>query len=511
MRSKTKVPGLLRTMSLVAALLLFAVTHAQDDLSKLIANADGGDIKSQCRLATLYMLGSRVNQDSDKAVYWFRQAANQGDPAAQTMLGRIYTHGVGVERDYVQAKDWLLLAARQGYAGAQSLLGDLYYLSLGVSKDWQVATMWYGKAARGGDADAQYMMGVMNDLHGGKSQDLPTAASWYRKAAEQGHSQAAFMLGMMYENGEGVPRNLIQSYMWLSLAANDGIQDAVTSRDKVARLMSEEDRTSAKAMADEKQTRIETHREEYGAPDILMERLYEIKQSGAKCAPVESFEAGGTPIAIPPPTAEFSEIGHDNREFMETYVLGNISGLIAYFVLAEDLKELTKGSDDLVMSKYAMVTSDDLVMSKYAMVMVEPSSEYVNYGASDFEDLIDGIRDEFGEEEFGVFMNSSIKETEDEFNRRMKSLDLDEATINFDKPIQLGCLFSMQNAYGFGVIMPMSIGGENMKMGSGTALMRVKQRLLIVCLYAEYKDEETVKWLRKTTGDWAAAILKANE
>lgn len=498
MRSKTKVPGLLRTMSLVAALLLFAVTHAQDDLSKLIANADGGDIKSQCRLASLYLIGSRVNQDSDKAVYWFRQAANQGDPTAQTMLGRIYTHGVGVERDYVQAKNWLLLAARQGDAGAQSLLGDFYYLSLGVNKDWQVATMWYGKAARGGDADAQYMMGVMNDLHGGKSQDLPTAASWYRKAAEQGHSQTAFMLGVMYKNGEGVPRNLIQSYTWFSLAANDSIQDAVTSRDKVARLMSEKDRTSAEALTKEKQTRIDAHREKYGAPDILMERLYEIKQSGAKCAPVESFEVGGTPIAIPPPTAEFSEIGHDNREFMEAFVAGNNSRLIAYFVLAEDLPKLTKGSDDLV-------------MSKYAMVQVVRRSEYVDCGASDLEELIDGIRDEFGEEEFGVFMNSSIKETEDEFNRRMKSLDLDLATVSFGKPIQLGCLFSMQDAYGFGVIMLLSIDGENMKLGSGTALMRVKQRLLFVCLYAEYKDEETVKWLRKTTGDWAAAILKANE
>ena len=77
-------------------------------------------------------------------------------------------------------------------------------------------------------------------------------------------------------------------------------------------------------------------------------------------------------------------------------------------------------------------------------------------------------------------------------------------------PVQLGRLFSKRDAYGIGMIMPLSMGGINMKMGMGIALMRVKQRLLFVYLYAEYKNEDTVKWLRKTTDDWADAILKAN-
>lgn len=102
-------------------------------------------------------------------------------------------------------------------------------------------------------------------------------------------------------------------------------------------------------------------------------------------------------------------------------------------------------------------------------------------GASDFKEVTDEAKKEFGD-----VMSSSMREAKEEFSSRMKSLDLEEATVSHSKPIQLGCLFSKQDAYGFGMIIPLSIGGENMKMGMGSALIRVKQRLLFVYLYSGY-------------------------
>ena len=217
------------------------------------------------------------------------------------------------------------------------------------------------------------------------------------------------------------------------------------------------------------------------------------QDSITKPAPVESYKAGGTPIAIPPPTTEMSEVGYDNREFIFEVFVPASNRLIAAFVLTKDLPKLTKGSDDLV-------------ISKYAMVQVPRRGEYMDCGASEFKEVTNSAKEQFGD-----VMSSSMKEAEDEFNRRMKSLHLDEATASFGKPIQLGCLFSKQEAYGFGMIMPLSMAGENIKMGMGVALVRAKQRLLFVYLYAEYKDEETVMWLRKATEDWADAILKTNK
>jgi hypothetical protein len=216
------------------------------------------------------------------------------------------------------------------------------------------------------------------------------------------------------------------------------------------------------------------------------------QDSGTRSIQVESFKAGGTPIAIPPPTIKMSEVGFDNREFIEVIVPPN-NRLIAAFVLTKDLPKFTK-------------ESDDLIMSKYATVQVPRRGEYMDCKSSDFQEVTNGVKKQFGDD-----MSSSIKEAEDEFNRRMKALDLDEAIMSLGKPIQLGCLFSKEDAYGFGMLMPLSMGGKNMKMGMGAALMRVKSRLLFVYLYAEYKDKETVKWLRKTTEDWSDAIMKANK
>jgi hypothetical protein len=79
------------------------------------------------------------------------------------------------------------------------------------------------------------------------------------------------------------------------------------------------------------------------------------------------------------------------------------------------------------------------------------------------------------------------------------------------QPTQLGCFFSKQDAYGFGMIIATSVGGKTMKTGVGGAILRVKKKLLFVYLNAEYKNEDTIKWLRKATEQWSDAVLQANQ
>ena len=224
----------------------------------------------------------------------------------------------------------------------------------------------------------------------------------------------------------------------------------------------------------------------------LLATIGNAHQTTAKPPPVQSFTAGGIPIAIPPPTTEMTEVGYDHRAIIEIFVPAN-NRLIAGFVLTQDLPKITQ-------------KSDGLVMAQYALVEVPRRGEYMDCSASDFSKVTAGAREKFGD-----FISLSTKEVEEEFNRRLKSLDLNELKVGFGKTVQLGCLFSKQDAYGFGMITPVSIGGTTSKMGLGAAIVRAKQRLLFVYLYAEYKSEDTVRWLRKATEDWADAILKANK
>jgi hypothetical protein len=220
-------------------------------------------------------------------------------------------------------------------------------------------------------------------------------------------------------------------------------------------------------------------------PHMIHAEMNKPKQS-------ESFKAGGVPISIPPPTTQFVEAGIDNRKLMEVFVAPN-NRLLCAFVLANDLPRLSKGGDDFV-------------ISKYAMAQVPRRGENMDCEASDFKKVTDGAKATFGD-----VVTSSVKEAEEEFNRRMKSLNLDEAKVSIGQPTLLGCLFSKPDMYGFGMITAVSMGGHTTKLGGGAALIRVKKRLLFLYLYAEYKNEDTIKWLRKTTEEWSDAVLKSNK
>jgi len=206
---------------------------------------------------------------------------------------------------------------------------------------------------------------------------------------------------------------------------------------------------------------------------------------------VPSYRAGGESIVIPPPTSNMVEVGSDDRVIMEIFV-PNQNRLLAAFTLSDDLPKLRTGGKER--------------LTKYSLVEVPRRGEFTDFTAESFKEVVDGVG-----KQFGAAFNSSVKESEEQFNRRMKELKLDNAKIVLDKPVQLGCLFSKQDAYGVGTIMPILKNGNTTRMVAGIIFLRVRNRFLFAYVYAPYKDQETIKWMRRTTEDWADAIVKSNE
>jgi len=62
----------------------------------------------------MYRDGKGVPQDYEKAVMWFRKAAEQGDALGQASLGCMYHLGKGIPQDYAKAYAFYNLAAAQG-------------------------------------------------------------------------------------------------------------------------------------------------------------------------------------------------------------------------------------------------------------------------------------------------------------------------------------------------------------------------------------------------------------
>ena len=75
-----------------------------------------GDVRAKYSLGCCYENGIGVGKDYDKAVKWYREAAEQGDARAQACLGVCYKTGRGVAEDVGEAVKWWRKAAEQGDA-----------------------------------------------------------------------------------------------------------------------------------------------------------------------------------------------------------------------------------------------------------------------------------------------------------------------------------------------------------------------------------------------------------
>lgn len=94
-------------------------------LKKLLREANGGNVLSQCILGNFYYRGIGVEQDYREALQWYRTAAEQGDPFSQFRLGIMYKAGSGVDPNPEMAQYWLQKAATQGHGVARILLNLL--------------------------------------------------------------------------------------------------------------------------------------------------------------------------------------------------------------------------------------------------------------------------------------------------------------------------------------------------------------------------------------------------
>ena len=164
---------------------------------------------AQFNLANAYYMGKETDQNYSKAYVWFDLAAANGEsmavknrnlaaekmtPArmteAQFNLGFRYNHGHGVNKHLQKAVDWYRKAAEQGDTRAQTNLGFMYTKGQGVAQDYKAAVNWYRKAAKQGYALAQFNLGTMYAKGQGVVQDFVQSYMWLDLAATSGHAAA---------------------------------------------------------------------------------------------------------------------------------------------------------------------------------------------------------------------------------------------------------------------------------------------------------------------------------
>jgi hypothetical protein len=60
------------------------------------------------------------------------------------------------------------------------------------------------------------------------------------------------------------------------------------------------------------------------------------------------------------------------------------------------------------------------------------------------------------------------------------------------------------------MLAPVSSGGVTIRAINASVLLRVRDQLIFAYIYDSSDDEKSLKWIEKTTEQWANEILTAN-
>ena len=103
-----------------------------------------------------------VRQSDEKAVYWYKRAAELGVVKAQCNLGVCLINGIGCEGNAKEAVAWFRKAARRGDEKAMFNLWECYRDGEGVRKSKSLGLSWLRKAAEQGHATAERFLGKLS-------------------------------------------------------------------------------------------------------------------------------------------------------------------------------------------------------------------------------------------------------------------------------------------------------------------------------------------------------------
>ena len=127
-------------------------------LADLQLIAAKGDPEACFELATRYLDGNEVVQDTARAIALFEQAAKGGVANASFRLGKIYFEGISGPADYARALEYYLAAAQAGVLEAQHNIGAMLVSARGVKRDFVEGLAWLivaGKSLDDGEAEAR--------------------------------------------------------------------------------------------------------------------------------------------------------------------------------------------------------------------------------------------------------------------------------------------------------------------------------------------------------------------
>ena len=189
--------------------------------------AEKGHAKSQFRVGARYDFGKDVEKDLDKAIEWYRKAAEQDYVDALFNLGEIAINKEGNHYNPREAKGYFERAAELGDKEAFSRLGALHFWGQGTKIDYSKALECFMESKE--FPDSQWYLGKHYDKGHGVEQDIDEAVKWWRKAAAQDHAPSLYYLATCYAEGDGVKQDEEEALKYFQKSADLGYRDGLAA------------------------------------------------------------------------------------------------------------------------------------------------------------------------------------------------------------------------------------------------------------------------------------------
>ncbi len=154
--------------------------------------AEMGDGEACFIVGGMLYRGLGTDPDPGLAFKYLLRAERQGKftPRSLAIIGTLFLQGTGVVQNYEKARQYLARAAELGDMMAWKNLAYLYYNGLTGRVEYKKALELYRRAGIQGDSESQYNVGLMYANGLGTGVDRVRAYAWFSLAASQGNTSA---------------------------------------------------------------------------------------------------------------------------------------------------------------------------------------------------------------------------------------------------------------------------------------------------------------------------------
>ena len=187
-------------------------------------------------LYTTGVICEQFEDDSIKALNYYKKAADLGNVEACLIVGADYRDGILVNQDYAKALEYYTKAAEKGNPIGYINVGTIYYLSyqyytyhnedIGIGKDLNKAIQNLEASLKiVENVDAHYWLGLCYWYAKDDNKDDTKAFNHIKIAAEGNHPAAQMQLYFFYCHGIGVEPNQKLAQMWRKRAIENGYEE----------------------------------------------------------------------------------------------------------------------------------------------------------------------------------------------------------------------------------------------------------------------------------------------